>query len=138
MWTIDPQGWRGRPSSYITGNVFSNVRNGSIVLMHLANLGDYEALEPIIQGLRAAGYRLVTVAELFGDAPFDTPAPAPPPAPTAAAAPSPTATPAPTPAPTPPPSAAPTVQPTAAPATPAATPTPTSTPAPTPTASPGA
>ncbi|MBI2912674.1 MAG: polysaccharide deacetylase family protein [Chloroflexi bacterium] len=111
MWSIDPQGWRGKSAQQVAADVLANARDGAIVLFHVSARGDYEALPQVIAGLSQAGYRFVTVAQLLGEAPDVTPTPSP------TATPAATATPAPTPSPTP-----------AATATPPATPTPTGTP----------
>jgi peptidoglycan/xylan/chitin deacetylase (PgdA/CDA1 family) len=39
---------------------------GSIVLMHLAGYETYEALPRVVDGLKTAGYVLVTLDELVG------------------------------------------------------------------------
>jgi len=53
----------------VVKQVLSNVRNGSIVVLHMHG-GDNapytdEALGPIVKGLRARGYQLVTVTQLM-------------------------------------------------------------------------
>jgi peptidoglycan/xylan/chitin deacetylase (PgdA/CDA1 family) len=107
LWTIDPQGWRGKSWETIAANVFANARDGGIALFHINVYGDYQALGPVIDGLWNAGYRFVTIAELLGVAPA-TPTPSPTPEPT----PTPTPTPIPTPTPTSEPTATPTLEPT--------------------------
>ena len=52
----------------IAAHVMENVRPGSIVLLHIMNEGNeaaFAALEAIVSGLRAEGYRFVTVNELL-------------------------------------------------------------------------
>lgn len=101
LWNIDPQGWRGKPAEQIEGNVFTNARDGRIVLFHVSAYGDYQALGTIIDTLWNAGYRFVTIGELLGGPPA-TPTPLPPsPASTSTPPATPTRTPSATPTETP-------------------------------------
>lgn len=71
MWTIDTVDWQGVSSASIRGKVLSGATPGSIVLMHVGGgaTGTPDALPGMIDGLRSAGYRLVTVSELLGSRP---------------------------------------------------------------------
>lgn len=68
LWSIDTRDWQGRSASEIADCVLSEVRPGSIILMH-----DYigvtghtaEALERVIPVLLERGYTFVTVSELL-------------------------------------------------------------------------
>lgn len=57
----------GTSAKTLTSRVVSGVRPGSIVVMHANGHGDHtaEAVPAIVAGLRARGYRLVTVGELL-------------------------------------------------------------------------
>jgi peptidoglycan/xylan/chitin deacetylase (PgdA/CDA1 family) len=57
LWSVDPRDWEDPPASVVCSRVVSNVRPGSIVLLHDgtgANTAD--ALPCIIKELRAKGY----------------------------------------------------------------------------------
>ena len=71
MWTIDTVDWQGVSSASIRNKVVSGATPGSIVLMHVGGgaTGTPDALPGMIDGLRSAGYRLVTVSELLGSRP---------------------------------------------------------------------
>jgi peptidoglycan/xylan/chitin deacetylase (PgdA/CDA1 family) len=58
LWSVDPHDWAGPPASVICRRVVTNVRPGSIVLLHDGSVGanTVEALPCIIKRLRAQGY----------------------------------------------------------------------------------
>ena len=71
-WDVDTIDWRpvkndppGPTRDQIVAKVLGNARGGSIVLMHLGGYHTLEALPDIIDGLRGAGYGLVTLDEMF-------------------------------------------------------------------------
>jgi peptidoglycan/xylan/chitin deacetylase (PgdA/CDA1 family) len=71
-WDVDTIDWRpidndppGPTADQIVTKVLANARGGSIVLMHLGGYETFAALPRIVDGLRAGGYRLVTLDELF-------------------------------------------------------------------------
>jgi peptidoglycan-N-acetylglucosamine deacetylase len=75
LWTIDTSDYRQLGVSTIVNSVLSAARPGAIVLMHDAGgprTQTVAALPRIIFGLRARGYKLVTVPKLL----LDNPAPA--------------------------------------------------------------
>ncbi len=75
LWTIDTSDYRQPGVTAIVNSVLSGARPGAIVLMHDAGGARAEtvaALPRIISGLRARGYKLVTVPRLL----LDNPAPA--------------------------------------------------------------
>jgi peptidoglycan/xylan/chitin deacetylase (PgdA/CDA1 family) len=65
LWNIDPQGWRGYSADVIENNILTNARNGSVVLMHGTDYGDYAALGPTIAALQARGFQFVTIAQMY-------------------------------------------------------------------------
>ena len=75
LWTIDTEDYKRPGVSLIVRRVLAGARPGAIVLMHDAG-GERSqtiaALPQIVAGLRARGYRLVTVPRLL----LDNPAPA--------------------------------------------------------------
>jgi len=65
LWSVDPQDWKERDSGVIRGRVVSAVHDGAIIIMHDIYGSTVEAVPGIIDDLRAAGYEMVTVSELF-------------------------------------------------------------------------
>jgi len=72
LWSIDSGDWKGLDAATIAKNVLSRVRNGAIIIFHDSNetgkadrRPTLQALEMILPILKAAGYRMVTVSELF-------------------------------------------------------------------------
>lgn len=67
LWDVDPQDWRRPDAGRLVTSVLSRVRPGSVVLLHDGG-GDRSetiaALPPLIEGLKARGYFLVTLDEL--------------------------------------------------------------------------
>ena len=63
-WDVDPQDWRQPGASVIASRVLSHVHPGSIVVMHLRPQ-TAAALPAILRGLRARGYKAVSLPELF-------------------------------------------------------------------------
>jgi peptidoglycan/xylan/chitin deacetylase (PgdA/CDA1 family) len=57
LWSVDPHDWANPPASVICSRVVTNVRAGSIVLLHDGSgTNTVEALPCIIKRLRAQGY----------------------------------------------------------------------------------
>jgi peptidoglycan/xylan/chitin deacetylase (PgdA/CDA1 family) len=56
----------GPTANQIVSKVLANAERGSIVLMHLGGYETFEALPSVVDGLRAAGYDLVTLDEMMG------------------------------------------------------------------------
>lgn len=67
-------------------------KNGSVVLLHAGPAVTPRALEAVIRGYRARGFRFVTVPELLGETAAPWPTASPPPWPTASATPWPAGT----------------------------------------------
>jgi len=67
-WNIDTIDWDGRSAYRIYSKVLNNIVPGSIVLMHTGAGAKYTtaALPTIIKGLKAKGYRFVTIPTLLG------------------------------------------------------------------------
>ncbi|HEX5996325.1 MAG TPA: polysaccharide deacetylase family protein [Jiangellales bacterium] len=73
-WTVDTLGWQGtsggRSAEEVTERVLDTATAGQIVLMHVGShptdgsMLDADALATVIGGLRAAGYRFVTLDAL--------------------------------------------------------------------------
>ena len=66
LWSIDTMDWSGRSADGICREIFNNISDGSVILMHDGVRGHTaEALESVIPGLRAKGYEFVTASELL-------------------------------------------------------------------------
>ena len=68
VWDIDTRDWAHTPIDEICRNVRSNVKNGSIILMHDfigANSPTPKALRQIVPMLKELGYEFVTVSQLL-------------------------------------------------------------------------
>lgn len=67
LWDVDTGDWQLPGPDVIADQAVQGARNGSIVLLHDGG-GDrgqtVAALPPIIEGLQARGFRLVTVTQL--------------------------------------------------------------------------
>jgi peptidoglycan/xylan/chitin deacetylase (PgdA/CDA1 family) len=72
LWDLDPHDWEGLRAEAITRNVLADVHPGAIILLHDGG-GDraqtLAALPAIVAGLRARGYRFMTVPQLLAAAP---------------------------------------------------------------------
>jgi peptidoglycan/xylan/chitin deacetylase (PgdA/CDA1 family) len=66
IWDVDPLDWKDRKSSTVAHRVVTQARRGSIILTHDSLKTTRAAYADIIDGLRARGFTLVTVPELFG------------------------------------------------------------------------
>lgn len=64
-WSVDTLDWKYRNSSSVVSNIKSDVRDGSIVLMHDLYTSTGNASTEIIPWLVNNGYQLVTVSELM-------------------------------------------------------------------------
>ncbi|HEX6944603.1 MAG TPA: polysaccharide deacetylase family protein [Casimicrobiaceae bacterium] len=64
LWDVDPQDWSEPGSGVIASRVLSHVHSGAIVCMHLRGQ-TAAALPTILSGLKARGYRCVSLPELF-------------------------------------------------------------------------
>lgn len=67
LWSVDPGDWRRPSVEHVVNTVLSNVKPGSIVLLHDGQypLPTPEAIGIIIDRLREQGYTLVTISELL-------------------------------------------------------------------------
>ena len=64
LWDVDPQDWSEPGSGVIASRVLSHVHSGAIVCMHLRGQ-TAAALPTILSGLKARGYKCVSLPELF-------------------------------------------------------------------------
>jgi peptidoglycan/xylan/chitin deacetylase (PgdA/CDA1 family) len=66
LWDVDPLDWKDRTVSTVVHRVVKQARRGSIILTHDTLRTTRAAYSDMIDGLRARGFTLVTVPELFG------------------------------------------------------------------------
>ena len=72
MWSVDSLDWKYKNSDAegvetIVDNVMSQVKDGSIILMHDLYENTYLATKEILKQLNEQGYEVVTVSELLGN-----------------------------------------------------------------------
>jgi peptidoglycan/xylan/chitin deacetylase (PgdA/CDA1 family) len=66
MWSLDSQDYSAPDADTIVARCApDNVRPGEVILFHESQRTTLEALPRIVQGLEAAGYECVTMADLF-------------------------------------------------------------------------
>jgi peptidoglycan/xylan/chitin deacetylase (PgdA/CDA1 family) len=72
LWSIDTLDWYQREQSNIQRNVYDNVRNGDIILMHTEDytLETAKAIPTIIKELKRRGFQIVDVATLLNTSPY--------------------------------------------------------------------
>lgn len=66
LWDVDTKDWADRDSALVAQRAVSGATAGSIVLLHDIHPTTIAATPTIIDGLRAAGFTLVSVRELLG------------------------------------------------------------------------
>ncbi|GIP33019.1 polysaccharide deacetylase family protein [Paenibacillus sp. J2TS4] len=70
-WNVDSLDWKGLSAKQVSANILNHAHSGAIILQHSAggngsNLtGTVEALQGIIEKLKADGYQFVTVPEML-------------------------------------------------------------------------
>jgi peptidoglycan/xylan/chitin deacetylase (PgdA/CDA1 family) len=62
---VDSLDWQDPPPAQISATVMTGVRPGSIISMHLGHAGTVAAVPPLLDALKAARLRPVTVSELL-------------------------------------------------------------------------
>ncbi len=65
LWDVDTQDWRKPGVSSVINKAVNGAGPGSIILVHDIHASTLNALEGIVTGLQARGYKLVTVSELM-------------------------------------------------------------------------
>jgi peptidoglycan-N-acetylglucosamine deacetylase len=66
LWSVDPEDWRRPGSTVVTNRILSMSHPGDVVLAHDIHGPTIRAMPGTIEGLRARGFRFVTVSELIG------------------------------------------------------------------------
>ena len=78
LWDVDTLDWRKPGVSKVVATAVEKARPGSIILVHDIHASTLNALEEIVTGLQARGFKLVTVSELLMLAKKEAEAPAVP------------------------------------------------------------
>lgn len=78
LWDVDTQDWRKPGVSTVINRAVNKAKPGSIILVHDIHASTLAAIEGIVTGLQARGFKLVTVSQLMAsvgvhDAPKVTP-----------------------------------------------------------------
>ena len=64
-WSLDSSDWESRNTEKIVQQILDNVRDGDVILCHDTYPETLEAMRIVLPELKARGYELVTVSELF-------------------------------------------------------------------------
>ncbi len=65
MWDVDTRDWQHPGVSVVTQRAVGRARPGSIILLHDIHESTLHAVEGIVSGLQARGFKIVTVSELM-------------------------------------------------------------------------
>ena len=65
MWSVDSRDWEVQDVAVIQDNVFENVQDGDIIIMHDGYESTVQATEHILKRLTKEGFKVVSVTELF-------------------------------------------------------------------------
>ncbi len=65
LWDVDTQDWRRPGVGVVVDRAVSKARSGSIILVHDIHASTLAAVEGIVSGLQARGFKLVTVSQLM-------------------------------------------------------------------------
>ena len=64
-WSLDSKDWESRDAEKIMQQILENVKDGDVILCHDTYPETLEAMRIVLPELKARGYELVTVSELF-------------------------------------------------------------------------
>ncbi len=67
LWSVDTRDWADRNSAVVCNRAVSNVRSGSIILLHDIHPTSVEAVPCILRNLTSRGFRFITVNQLLGE-----------------------------------------------------------------------
>ncbi len=65
MWDVDTNDWRKPGVQTVINHAVGNAKPGSIILLHDIHASTLAAVEGVVTGLQARGFKLVTVSELI-------------------------------------------------------------------------
>jgi len=66
MWSVDTRDWADRKADIVCNRAVTSAQPGAIILLHDIHGSSVDATPCIINGLKKAGYKFVTISELFG------------------------------------------------------------------------
>lgn len=66
MWSIDPHDWQVHNSQAVYDHIMSRATDGSVILLHDIYSSSVDAAIRAISDLKARGFQLVTVSEIYG------------------------------------------------------------------------
>lgn len=64
-WSIDTIDWKFPPTRVIVNRILRKVKNGDILLMHLAGNNTAQATDMALKNLKSFGFKIVTIGELL-------------------------------------------------------------------------
>jgi peptidoglycan-N-acetylglucosamine deacetylase len=66
LWTVDSLGWKGTAPAVVVARCLAGAGNGVIYLFHVGTAStDADALQAVIDGLRARGLSIGTVPDVL-------------------------------------------------------------------------
>lgn len=65
MWSVDSRDWEVQDVAVIQDNVFENIQDGDIIIMHDGYESTVQATKHILERLTKEGFKVVSVTELF-------------------------------------------------------------------------
>lgn len=65
MWSVDSRDWEVKNVAAIQSNVFTNILDGDIIIMHDGYSSTVEGTKEVLKKLEASGFQVVSVRELF-------------------------------------------------------------------------
>lgn len=69
-WNVDAYDWKAKNPKILAQNIIRQTKSGSIILLHDIKSDTVAALPDIIDGIRAKGYRIVSLKELLPISPL--------------------------------------------------------------------
>lgn len=65
MWSVDSRDWEVQDAAAIQNNVFSNIQDGDIIIMHDGYETTVQGTKEVLKRLKNEGFEVVSVTELF-------------------------------------------------------------------------
>ncbi len=65
MWSLDPRDWQNRNAITVSNRILGQAKQGAIILAHDIHKSTIDAMPTVLDGLKARGYKFVTVSELI-------------------------------------------------------------------------
>lgn len=64
LWSLDPEDWRHKNSSYIIDYIVNHIQDGDVILLHDTYASTVKAVEKLLPELYSLGYQVMNVSEL--------------------------------------------------------------------------